>query len=75
MGSIAIEEQAKPLKPSYPTEANTLDYAKSLDAKDHLRDFRSKFIIPSKANIKATTVSTPGISPQIFTHTLHVTNI
>jgi kynureninase len=75
MGSIAIEEQAKALKPSYPTEANTLNYAKSLDTKDHLRDFRSKFIIPSKANIKATTVSTPGTSPQAFTYTLHVTNI
>ena len=69
MGSIAIEEQTKVSKVSYPKEANTLDYAKSLDARDHLREFRSKFIIPSKANLKATTVSTPGIFHFILDHT------
>jgi len=62
MGSI---EQTLPLrptttKPTFPKEANTKEYAESLDAKDHMRSFREKFIIPSKANIKATKLEKPG---------------
>ncbi|KAH8596172.1 kynureninase [Bisporella sp. PMI_857] len=66
MGSIEqefpIRENVKITKPSFPSEANTIEYAKSLDAKDHLRYFREQFIIPSKANIKATKVEKPGVS-------------
>ncbi|KAF2796787.1 kynureninase [Melanomma pulvis-pyrius CBS 109.77] len=59
MGSMPIEEQQKMEKPLFSAEANSLQYAQSLDAKDHLRSFRSKFIIPSKTNIKSKTVSIP----------------
>jgi kynureninase len=66
MGSIAVEEQQQMKKPSFPAEANSLKFAQSLDAKDHLRSFREKFIIPSKANIKSKTVSKPGqFAPQL----------
>lgn len=61
MGSIAIEQQ-QTTKPSFPAEANTLEYAQSLDAKDHMRSFREKYIIPSKTNIKAKKLSKPGDS-------------
>ncbi|RDW84497.1 kynureninase-2 [Coleophoma cylindrospora] len=60
MGSIA-----QPLalaKPTFPAEANSQDYARSLDAKDHMRSFRERFIIPSKANIKAKKLAKPGLS-------------
>jgi kynureninase len=61
MGSIAIGSQPKVVaKPTFPTEANTLEYAQSLDAKDHMRHFRDQFIIPSKANIKSKKVAKPG---------------
>ena len=63
MGSIGTEQSQSPTKmakPSFPSEANTKEYAQSLDAKDHMRSFREKFIIPSKANIKSKKVAKPG---------------
>ncbi|TVY13556.1 Kynureninase [Lachnellula arida] len=59
MGSISTAEQQQMKKPSFPDEANTLEFAKSLDAKDHLRSFREKFIIPSKTDIKLKNLSKP----------------
>ncbi|KAE8444204.1 Kynureninase (L-kynurenine hydrolase) [Mollisiaceae sp. DMI_Dod_QoI] len=59
MGSIAIEQE-RTTKPSFPAEANSLEYAQSLDAKDDLRAFREKFLIPSKANIKSKKLTKPG---------------
>lgn len=47
-------------KPTFPPEANTEQYAQSLDAQDHLRSFREKFIIPSKANIRTKKLEKPG---------------
>jgi len=63
MGSIeqAIPIVAKLSKPTFPKEAKTIEYAESLDAKDHMRLFRDKFTIPSKANIKATKLAKPGM--------------
>jgi hypothetical protein len=61
MGSIANEERQSMKKPSFPIEANTLEYAQSLDARDHLRSFREKFIIPSKSNMKSKRVVKPGL--------------
>lgn len=62
MGSIAEEKQPsiKVEKPTFSSKANTLEYAQSLDAKDHMRRFRDQYIIPSKANIKATKLAKPG---------------
>jgi len=62
MGSIeqTLPIRAKATKPTFPKEANTIEYAESLDAKDHMRSFREKFTIPSKANIKATKLAKPG---------------
>jgi kynureninase len=49
-------------KPTFPPGADTEQYAQSLDTKDHLRSFREKFIIPSKANIKTKKLEKPGQS-------------
>lgn len=48
----------------FPTEAHTEDYARSLDAQDPLRSFREKYIIPSKASLKSTTLSKPDQSSE-----------
>lgn len=61
MGSIAPEDLQQTGKPIFPDEANTLEYARSLDSKDHLRSFRQQFKIPSKSNIKATKVAKHGL--------------
>ena len=62
MGSIAEDNQPTFMKPSFPGGSTTYEYAQSLDAKDHLRLFREKFIIPSKANIKSKKLAKPGIT-------------
>ncbi|RDL36370.1 putative Kynureninase [Venustampulla echinocandica] len=63
MGSISIaKEQLELGKPAFPVEATTLEYAQSLDAKDHLRSFREKFIIPSKLNTKTKKLAKPDES-------------
>ncbi|CAL3961885.1 unnamed protein product [Diplocarpon coronariae] len=66
MGSITPEEQ-QALEPSFPAEANTLQYAQSLDAKDPLRSFREQFIIPSKSNLQTKKVVKPeSDDPSIY---------
>lgn len=67
MGSIMPEEQQR-FKPAFAKEANTLEYAQSLDAKDHLRSFREKFIIPSKSNTKTKKVVKPGLFMSLPRH-------
>lgn len=64
MGSIEVSVRPKvsEVKPKFSAEANTEAYAKSLDAEDPLRSFRDKFIIPSKANLKAKGLNKPGTS-------------
>ena len=62
MGSI---EQALPIKeklskPSFPENANSLEFAKNLDAKTWT--FRDQFIIPSKKNIQTKKLAKPGTS-------------
>ncbi|CAG8952968.1 hypothetical protein HYFRA_00007684 [Hymenoscyphus fraxineus] len=57
MGSLA--ETQRSLKPTFPAEANTLEFAQSQDAKDPLRSYRQKFIVPSKANTKTKSVVKP----------------
>jgi kynureninase len=61
MGSLGTEDLQQVRKPTFPDEANILEYAKLLDSKDHLRSFRNQFIIPSKANIKTKKVVKPGL--------------
>lgn len=39
-------------KPEFPFNANTLEYAQSLDAQDQLSHFRDEFIIPTRASLK-----------------------
>jgi len=46
--------------PSSSSSVDTLEHAQSLDKQDPLREFRSKFIIPSKADLKCTTIDHPG---------------
>ena len=48
------------MKPTFPDNAATREYAASLDAADPLGSFRHKFIIPSKANITAKKLAKPG---------------
>jgi kynureninase len=50
-------------KIDFPAEADTAEYARQLDSLDPLRTFRDKFIIPSKANLKAKRLTKPGMSP------------
>jgi kynureninase len=59
MGSIAID-LPQSVKPAFGADANSIEYARSLDAKCHMRSFREKFIIPSKADMKAKKVVKPG---------------
>jgi hypothetical protein len=61
MGSIAPEDLQQNGKPIFPDQAITLEYARSLDSKDHLRSFRQQFKIPSKSNIRATKVVKQGL--------------
>lgn len=51
-------------KPTFPAEAATHEHAASLDAADPLREFRDKFIIPSKANIATKKLAKPGLSAE-----------
>lgn len=68
--SLAIRSS----KPVYPENAATKEYAASLDASDPLKDFRNKFIIPSKANINSKKLAKPGMqSPSLLI--LPLTNI
>jgi kynureninase len=53
------------VKPTFDTGADTEQYARELDAQDHLRSFREKFIIPSKANLKTKKLEKPGLSPHL----------
>ena len=52
-------------KPAFPANAASKEYAASLDAEDPLKHFRSKFIIPSKANIACKKLAKPGKPPQL----------
>ncbi|KAL4895579.1 kynureninase 2 [Aspergillus ambiguus] len=54
----------KHLKPSFPENAATLEYAASLDAADPLASFREQFIIPSKANIACKRLAKPNLSSE-----------
>ncbi|KAK3400787.1 pyridoxal phosphate-dependent transferase [Sordaria brevicollis] len=47
---VAILREGK--KPEFPSNANTLEYAQSLDAQDELKHFRDEFIIPTRASLK-----------------------
>lgn len=53
---MATDERLYPDDP----ETYTLEYARSLDAKDPLRHFREEFIIPSKADLKRQTLPKRG---------------
>lgn len=46
-------------KHAFPENGGRAEYAKSLDASDPLREFRNKYIIPSKTSLKATSLSKP----------------
>ncbi|KAL2797768.1 pyridoxal phosphate-dependent transferase [Aspergillus keveii] len=50
------------VKPVFPGNAATKEYAASLDAADPLAAFRDKFIIPSKANIASKKLAKPNLS-------------
>ena len=51
--------------PSFPAEANTLQYAQSLDAQDEIGHLRGEFLIPTKRSLKkkALNGALPGTSP------------
>jgi len=61
MGSIEQQTAVAETKPIFPSSATTIEFAESLDAKDHMREFREQFIIPSKANLKAKKLAKPGL--------------
>lgn len=41
---------------NFPPEANTLEFAKSLDAQDDLRHLREQFNIPTKGSLRRKTL-------------------
>jgi len=47
-------------KPIHEEDIESIEYAKNLDKKDALRHLREQFIIPSKADLKRTTLDRPG---------------
>lgn len=54
--AMALKSFMKTLRsgqtPGFPSEANTLEYAKALDAQDELAHLRSQFIIPTKRSLQ-----------------------
>ena len=61
--SLKTTQQHVP-KHSFPENADTEDYARSLDAQDPLRHLREKYIIPTKASLKRKSLgSTTTASP------------
>ncbi|KAL2818489.1 pyridoxal phosphate-dependent transferase [Aspergillus cavernicola] len=59
-----MSNQFNGLKPVFPENAASKEYAASLDAADPLAGFREKFIIPSKANIASTKLTKPNLSEE-----------
>lgn len=57
----ASEPQTSRVVPKhvFPETGDSAEYARSLDASDPLREFRNKFLIPSKTSLKATSLSKP----------------
>ncbi|KAK4224227.1 putative kynureninase [Podospora fimiseda] len=53
MGSL-ISEVQEGGKPTYPPEADTLEYARLLDSQDKLSHLRDEFIIPTRDSLKKT---------------------
>lgn len=47
-------------KHAFPDNGDSAEYARSLDASDPLREFRNKYIIPSKASLKSTSLPKPA---------------
>ncbi|KAG8631061.1 hypothetical protein KVT40_000201 [Elsinoe batatas] len=52
----AIEQLRRGEKPSFPSEADSLEFAEQLDQRDEIKHFRDEFMIPTKAQLKRTTL-------------------
>lgn len=48
--------------PKFPSDANTLSFAQTLDSQDEISHLRDEFIIPTKSSLKKTALngSIPG---------------
>lgn len=54
----AIEGLRAGQKPEWPSNANTLDFAQSLDNSEQIpKTFRSEFVVPTKAQLKRKTIN------------------
>lgn len=53
-------------KQKFPDNADSEEHARSLDLEDPLREFRGKFIIPSKAALKRKSLGKSGKSTVYF---------
>lgn len=74
MGSIELPTH---LKAIFPSEANSEEYARSLDAKSSLRHLRDDFVIPTKKSLKTKTATRHGMNysrsnPNIALHFSHI---
>lgn len=51
---------------NFPPEANSLEFAKSLDAQDNLRHIREQFNIPTKGSLRRKTLkpAATGTAPR-----------
>ncbi|KAL2870421.1 kynureninase [Aspergillus lucknowensis] len=61
---ITMSSHTDGVKPAFPENATSKEYAASLDAADPLASFREKFIIPSKANIASKKLAKPNLSQE-----------
>lgn len=50
--SAAAKVLAAGSQPAFPADANTVDFARSLDAQDPIRHLRDEFIFPTKTSLK-----------------------
>jgi len=58
-------------QPAQEEDIESLAYAQNLDKKDALRHLREQFIIPSKADLKRTTLDRPGKLVADEHHVIH----
>lgn len=47
-----VERLRSGAPPKFPTDANSLQFAQTLDSQDSLRHLRDEFILPTKASLK-----------------------
>lgn len=50
--SALVQRLRSGASPKFPTEANSLDFARNLDSQDELSHLREEFVLPTKKSLK-----------------------